>query len=100
MHLAAAAAGERKSAETDQRQIATRFIEIAPETKRRHVADADHVVEIAAADHPLAGGDDEMCEIGIFTKAGKRFGVNRRVELFRKVADGRSVRFIETAEDD
>ena len=81
MHFAAAAAGEGQRAEADQREIAARFVEIAPEAQRRHVADADDGVEIAAADHPLAGGDEEMRERGIFAESGERLGVDGGVEF-------------------
>src|SRR5881398_2343577 len=100
MHFAARAAGERERAEADQRKIAPRFIEIAPETERRHVADADDGIEITAADHPLAGGDEEVFERWILAKSGQRLGVNRHVEFSRKLANGSSVGWIKAAEDD
>src|SRR2546430_1330557 len=99
MDLAAAAAGEWQRAEADQRQVAARFIEIAPETERGHVTDADHAVEVAASDHPLAGSDDEMCERGILAQARKRLGVNRCIQREREVADARAVERSEAAEE-
>src|ERR1051325_2693588 len=94
--LAAREAFERECADADDREVLQFLVEIAPEAERRHVADADDLVEVPAGEHALAGGDGER----VVAEAGERLGVNGSLQFFDEAFGGFAIAFGEAGEDD